>query len=189
MLIRSGKVFDGIRRTKTLQAAMIEGVEKDGYYRFDNGNEFPAYVWTKSVNAKSIYGYRLTTQCPAGKEDDPVLYPSWRGENDDWRAAAALAGCTNLGNLKVEDNTNLAIKGLFKHIDPDSAEAKALEADGYTKVEYGLQLAKSKTEYVDNFFRNFDYTSAPVYLFPVSHNALKTIVGLTNGYGFSNDAY
>ena len=189
MLIRSGKVFDGIRRTKTLQAAMIEGVEKDGYYTFENGNEFPAYVWTKSVNAKSIYGYRLTTQCPAGKEDDPVLYPSWRGENDDWRAAAALAGCTNLGNLKVEDNTNLAIKGLFKHIDPDSAEAKALEADGYTKVEYGLQLAKSKTEYVDNFFRNFDYTSAPVYLFPVSHNALKTIVGLTNGYGFSNDAY
>ena len=188
-MIRSGAVFDGIKRTKTLQAAMIEGVEKNGFYKFENGNEFPAYVWTKTVNAKALYGYRLTTQCPAGKEDDPVLYPGWRGENDDWAAAAKNAGLTNISGLKAGDMTNLAIKGLFKYIDPDSAEAKALEADGYKKVEYGIQLAKSKTEYVDNFFKDFDYTSAPVYLFPVNDNALKTISGISNGYGFDKGSY
>ena len=189
-LIRSGQVFDGIRRTKELQKAMIEGVEADGYYRFENGNEFPAYVWTKLVDAKKQYGYRLTTQCPEGMEDDPVLYPGWRGENDDWAAAARAAGVSEANitkNLKAGDKTNLAIKGLFKHIDPDSEEAKALEADGYTKVKYGLELAANKQEYVDNFFKGFDYESAPIYLLPVNHNALKTIAGLTNGYGFTNE--
>ena len=189
-MIRSGQVFEGIKRTKELQKAMIEGVEANGYYRFENGNEFPAYVWTKLVDAKKEYGYRLTTQCPEGMENDPVLYPGWRGENDDWEAAALAAGVTEANikkNLKAGDKTNLAIKGLFKHIDPDSAEAKALEADGYTKVEYGLELAKNKQEYVDNFFKGFDYESAPIYLLPVGHNALKTIAGLTNGYGFTNE--
>ena len=83
--------------------------------------------------------------------------------------------------------SNLAIKGLFKYIDPASDEAKALEADGYTKVEYGIELAKNRQEYVDNFFKGFDYESAPIYLFPVSHDAMKTIAGLTNGYGFQNN--
>lgn len=189
-MIRSGQVFNGIRRTKELQKAMIEGVEEKGYYRFENGNEFPAYVWTKQVDAKKLYGYRLTTQCPAGKEDDPVLYPGWRGENDDWATVAREVGVTEANikkNLKAGDMTNLAIKGLFKYIDPNSDEAKALEADGYKKVEYGLELAKNKQEYVDNFFKDFDYESAPVYLFPVSHDAMKTIPGLTNGYGFQNN--
>ena len=54
-------------------------------------------------------------------------------------------------------------------------------------MEYGLELARNKQEYVDNFFRDFDYESAPVYLFPVSHDAMKTIPGLTNGYGFQNN--
>lgn len=27
------------------------------------------------VDAKKEYGYRLTTQTPAGKENDPVLFP------------------------------------------------------------------------------------------------------------------
>ena len=157
-----------------------------GFYKFENGNEFPAYVWTKLVDAKKEYGYRLTTQTPAGKENDPVLYPGWRGQNDDWAAAAAAAGCTDISGLKAGDKTNLAIKGLFKHIEPDSPEAKALEADGYTKVEYGLELAKSKTEYVDNFFKNYDYESAPIYLLGFDTNSLLTIKGLTNGYGFSN---
>ncbi|MBQ9476556.1 MAG: RagB/SusD family nutrient uptake outer membrane protein [Bacteroidales bacterium] len=190
-MIRSGLVFEKVKRVKELQAAMIAGVESQGYYKFENGNEFPAYIWTKNVDAKALYGYRLTTQCP--DESDPVLYPGWRGENDDWEAAGTAAGCTNFKNLKfggagMNQNTNLAIKGLFKHIDPDSAEAKALEADGYKKVEYGLNLAKSKTEYVDNLFKNFDYTSAPIYLVPFTHNNLKTMNGVTNGYGFTNEA-
>ncbi|MBQ9476545.1 MAG: RagB/SusD family nutrient uptake outer membrane protein [Bacteroidales bacterium] len=189
-MIRTGLVAEKVKRVKDLQKAMIEGVESKGYYKFENGNEFPAYIWTKNVDAKAMYGYRLTTQCP--DESDPVLYPGWRGENDDWEAAGAAAGCTNMKALKyggagMDQKTNLAIKGLFKHIDPDSDEAKALEADGYTKVEYGLNLAKSKTEYVDNFFKDYDYTSAPVYLRAFNHNQLKTMTGVTNGYGFTNE--
>ncbi|MBQ9400279.1 MAG: RagB/SusD family nutrient uptake outer membrane protein, partial [Bacteroidales bacterium] len=183
-LIRTGLLAENVKKVKEMQAAMIDGVVAKGYYEFENGNEFPAYVWTKTVDAKSMYGYRLTTQCP--DENDPVLYPGWRGENDDWLAVAAEAGCTNTSALKAGNMTNLAIKGLFKHIDPDSAEAKALEADGYKKVEYGLELAKSRAEYVDNFFKDYDYTSAPIYLLGFNRNALKTISGLTNGYGFPN---
>ena len=183
-LIRTGLLPESVKKVKEMQAAMIDGVVANGYYKFENGNEFPAYVWTKTVDAKSMYGYRLTTQCP--DENDPVLYPGWRGENDDWLAVAAEAGCTNTSALKAGNMTNLAIKGLFKHIDPDSAEAKALEADGYKKVEYGLELAKSRAEYVDNFFKDYDYTSAPIYLLGFNLNARKTINGLTNGYGFPN---
>ena len=183
-LIRTGLLPESVKKVKEMQAAMIDGVVANGYYKFENGNEFPAYVWTKTVDAKSMYGYRLTTQCP--DENDPVLYPGWRGENDDWLAVANAAGCTNTKNLKAGDMTNLAIKGLFKHIDPDSEEAKALEADGYKKVEYGLELAKSRAEYVDNFFKDYDYTSAPIYLLGFNLNARKTINGLTNGYGFPN---
>ena len=183
-LIRTGLLAENVKKVKEMQAAMIDGVVAKGYYEFENGNEFPAYVWTKTVDAKSMYGYRLTTQCP--DENDPVLYPGWRGENDDWLAVAAEAGCTNTSALKAGNMTNLAIKGLFKHIDPDSAEAKALEADGYKKVEYGLELAKSRAEYVDNFFKDYDYTSAPIYLLGFNLNARKTINGLTNGYGFPN---
>ena len=185
-LIRTGLVGENVKRVKELQKAMIDGVKKDGFYKFENGNEFPAYVWTKLVDAKKDYGYRLTTQTPAGKENDPVLYPGWRGQNDDWAEAAAAAGCTNLKGLTAGDKTNLAIAGLFKHIEPDSPEAKALEADGYAKVKYGLELAENETEYVDNFFKNYDYESAPIYLLGFNANSLLTINGLTNGYGFSN---
>ena len=188
-LVRSGKLPQiAYEFRKKLVDHMAE-MKANGYATFDNGNEFPAYVWTKLVDAKKEYGYRLTTQTPAGKEDDPVLYPGWRGENDDWATVAREVGVTEANikkNLKAGDMTNLAIKGLFKHIDPESDEAKALEADGYTKVEYGLELAKNKQEYVDNFFKGFDYESAPIYLLPVSHDSMKTIPGLTNGYGFSN---
>lgn len=186
-LIRTGLLAKNVKKVKELQKAMIDGINANGVYKFENGNEFPAYVWTKTVDAKKEYGYRLTTQCP--DENDPVLFPGWRGQNDDWAAAGALAGLddkTISGALKAGDMTNLAIKGLFKNIVPDSAEAKALEADGYKKVEYGIELAKNEKEYVDNFFKDYDYESAPIYLLPFSNNNLKTINGLTNGYGFTN---
>ena len=187
-LIRTGLLPECVKKVKELQAAMIDGVKANGYYTFENGNEFPAYVWTKLVDAKAEVGYRLTTQCT--DESNPILYPGWRGQNDDWAAVGAEAGVSE-ANIKkaltAGDKTNLAIKGLFKHIDPDSAEAAALEADGYTKVKYGLELADSRAEYVDNFFKNYDYESAPIYLVGFTHNNLLTIEGLSNGYGFTNE--
>ena len=56
------------------------------------------------------------------------MYPGWRGVFDDWE------GYTGKSIYSANPGTNLAIQGLFKHIEPGSAEAKALEADGYTMV-------------------------------------------------------
>ena len=64
--------------------AMMDGLATKGYYEFENGNIISAYIWTKLVDAKTIYGHRLTAQCPMDKVNDPVLYPGWRGQKDNW---------------------------------------------------------------------------------------------------------
>lgn len=190
-LIRTGLIGDAIKNIKELTAKMIDGLETNGYYQFDNGNVISAYVWTKLVDAKGKYGYRLTTQCPEGMEDDPVLFPGWRGQNDDWGTAGLKSGVTEANvekNLTAGDNTNLAIKGLFTYIDPAGAEAAALEADGYTKEEYGAQLVTNKDEYLKYLFLDYDYQSAPVYLWPLTPNTILTSKGaITNGYGFKQE--
>ena len=187
-LIRTGLIGDAIKNIKELTAKMIDGLETQGYYQFDNGNVISAYVWTKLVDAKGAYGYRLTTQCPEGKEDDPILFPGWRGQNDDWATAGVKSGVTEADvekNLTAGDLTNLAIKGLFTYIDPKGEEAAALKDDGYTMQEYGAQLVSNKDEYLDKLFVDYDYESAPVYLWPLTPNTILTSGGaITNGYGF-----
>ena len=192
-LIRTGYFPEAIKSIKELTAKMIEGLAADGYYRFDNGNEIPAYVWTKTVNGNEIAGYRLTTQTPDGLDENSdkyaMLYPGWRGQNDDWAAAGRNIGVTEANitkNLKAGDMTNLAIKGLFKHIAPDSAEAAALESAGYAKVAYGSQIVSNADEYCKYLFYNYDYTSAPIYLWPFTVNTCIS-GGITNGYGFPSE--
>ena len=175
-LIRSGYIGETIRDFKALTRKMLDGLAANGYYTFDNGNTISANIWTKMVDAKADYGMRLTTQCPAGQENDPVLYPSWRGVNNDWTAY----GLDYKGNTK----TNLAIKGLFAPV--SDAEAAALEADGYQKVAWGSVLVDNDDEYYKYLFYEYDYEKAPIYLFPFSPNTLST-GGFTNGYGFKNE--
>lgn len=176
-LIRSGFLPDALRRIKTLTKDMMDGLEANGYYEFENGNIISSHVWTKLVDAKSIYGHRLTAQCPIDKQDDPVLYPGWRGQNDDWTAH----GC-NYGTDTPK--TNLAIKGLFEQISEE--EAEALVADGYTKVNWGADLVANRVEYDKNLFLDYDYVSAPIYLWPFTPNQIAA-GGFTNGYGFKNN--
>lgn len=176
-LIRTGLVGENIMAIKNLTTQMMNGLATNGYYKFENGNEIGLYVWTKMVDAKTEYGHRLTAN-GVGKEDNPVLYPGWRGQNDNWES---------LGAASVKDNkTNIAIKGLFKHIAPDSDEAKALEADGYTKVEWGKGLLSYRDEYEKYLFVDYDGQKAPIYLWPFTHNIVVT-GGFVNGYGFKND--
>ncbi len=175
-LIRTGLIGEKIKEIKQLQTAMVNGLKTNGYYTFENGNTISAYVWTKMVDAKSAYGHRLTAQCPKGQESDPVLYPSWRGQNDDWESYGASYG----GNYA----TNVAVKGLFKPL--TDAEIAQLEADGYTKTAWGQAIVDNEDEYTTYLFYKYDYTSAPIYLFPFSPNTVAT-GGFTNGYGFSND--
>lgn len=188
-LIRTGFLPDAVRNIKDMTKEMMDGLRSEGRYTFANGNTISNYVWTKLVDAEKLYGYRLTTECPEDAKDDPVLYPGWRGQNDDWAAAGKAAGISDADmakNLTAGSLTNLAIEGLFAYIDPDGAEAKALEADGYQKVEWGKTLTDYYDEYYTYLFYDYDYVSAPVYLWPFTPNAIST-TGFTNGYGFRQE--
>lgn len=176
-LIRTGLLPEKIKAVKDLTRKMIDGLKNNGYYTFENGNTISNYVWTKLVDAKAIYGYRLTGITPEGQEDDPVLYPGWRGQNDDWES---------YGLTYSNTNTNLAIKGLFAYIAPGSDEATALEADGYSKQNWGIDIVNNDDEYYKYLFYDYDYTKAPIYLWPFTPNVMAT-GGFTNGYGFSNE--
>lgn len=176
-LIRTGLVGENIMAIKSLTTQMMDGLASPkGFFHFANGNEISLYVWTKMVDAGTEVGHRLTAN-GVGKEDNPVLYPGWRGQNDNWEAFGAKAVAGN--------KTNVAIKGLFKHIAPDSEEAKALEADGYTRQDWGKGLIDNRDEYEKYLFLEYDGQKAPIYLWPFTHNILVT-GGFTNGYGFND---
>lgn len=195
-LIRNGILLETIKSFKLELAAWVSGLEQNGYYEFENGNIMPNYVWTKEVNADSIIGHRLTTECPDRNNPDPILYPGWRGQHNDWKQVAVDNGDSR---TKVEEEfTNLAIQGLFRYIDPTSAEAIALEADGYTRQRWGADIVGTKIadegdlettsyseEYSDFVFRGFIEDAAPIYMVPLTSNILLTSDGqITNGYGF-----
>ncbi|WP_120274176.1 RagB/SusD family nutrient uptake outer membrane protein [Mangrovibacterium diazotrophicum] len=182
-LIRTGLLPEAIQNIKEMTLAMMNGLQTNGYYTFENGNTISSYVYTKLVDAKATYGYRLTTQCPEGEEDDPVLYPAWRGQNDDWEGIASSNG---LSFTYSSTNTNLAIQGLFSYIDPNSTEAADLVADGYSQVDWGAELLDNYDEYYTYLFWDYDYTSAPIYLWPYTPNIIST-GDLSNGYGFSQN--
>lgn len=176
-LIRTGLLPEKIKEIKDLTRKMLDGLKANGYYTFDNGNTISSVIYTKSVDAKTLKGYRLTAQCPEGQESDPVLYPSWRGQNDDWEAYGLKYGTKT-------PKTNVAIKGLFTKVSAE--EATALEADGYKAVNWGNDLVANDAEYYKYVFYDYDYVKAPIYLWPFTPNVLTT-GGYVNGYGFKNN--
>ena len=173
VLIRSGLIGEKIKAIKELTRKMLDGLQANGFYQFDNGNVISTKVYTKMVDAKALKGYRLTTQCPQNSQDDPILYPSWRGVNDDWTSY----GLDYEGNTK----TNLAIKGLFKKLSDD--EVSVLLADGYKEENWGQTLVENSDEYYKYLFYDYDYESAPIHYWPFTPNILSN-GGFTNGYGF-----
>ena len=176
-LIRSGYLPEDIKRIKDMTKAMMDGLATKGYYEFENGNIISAYIWTKLVDAKTIYGHRLTAQCPMDKVNDPVLYPGWRGQKDNWEEMGL-----NYGNSAPA--TNLAIKGLFEIVSEE--EAASLESQGYAKVNWGIDLVDNRDEYDKYLFWDYDYVSAPIYLWPFTPNVMAA-GGFTNGYGFKQE--
>ncbi len=169
-LIRTGRLPWAIKRIKDMTKAMMDGLAANGSYTFANGNVISNSIYTKAVDAKSQMGYRLTTQCT--DTTNPVTYPGWRGVNDDWSAFG-------WGGTPAE--TNLAIQGLFAPVD-----GAALVADGYTETVWGSQLLEYRDEYDTYLFKDYDYVSAPIYLWPICPNAVAT-GGFKNGYGFMNE--
>ncbi len=178
-LIRTGLIGEKIKAVKELTKAMLDGLKANGYYEFENGNVISDYVYTKLVDAKALVGYRLTAQCPedATGEVKAVLYPSWRGQHDDWKSVCEAGGFEFAG---ATTNTNLAIQGLFEQVDGD-----ALVAAGYEKVEWGKALVANEEDYYNKFFNGYDYVTAPVYVWPFTPNVVVT-GGFRNGYGFMN---
>lgn len=176
-LIRTGRLPWAIKRIKDMTADMIAGLKANGSYTFANGNTISNVVYTKLVDAKSSHGFRLTAQCT--DENDPVLFPGWRGQNDDWDAVAEKLGSSK--RPTAGDLTNLAIKGVFSAVSEE--EAAALIADGYKEAAWGSDLVKYEDEYLKYHFYEYDYVSAPIYLVPFTPNVITT-GGFKNGYGF-----
>lgn len=179
-IIRTGILPEVAVKNRQIMKAIIDGIRNKGYYEFDNGNQIPAYIWTKMVDAKAEYGYRLTTQTPKGKENDPVLFPGWRGQYDDWGSLVP--------NVASQNMTNVAIKGLFKYIAPGSEEARMLEADGYQQTNWAIDMVKYESDYATNLFAGYtdaDYAAKnpPIHLIPNTYQVLLNS-GITNGYGF-----
>ena len=203
-LIRTGKLPQVAYEYRKQLVDQMEEMKTKGYVTFDNGNEFPAWIWTKTMDAKKLLGYRLTMQTPDGLEEGTdeygLLVPGWRGQHDDWVAVAVEDG--KAASTIVTDKTNVAIQGLFKHIDPDSDLAKDLESRGYVKTAWGYEsynIKDAKTgqynpdavkegRWTSEFmcgYTDADYAAkkAPIYLIPMNETTCTT-TGLKNGYGF-----
>lgn len=179
-LIRTGKLPKACVDDRKIMTAVLDGVRDNGYYTFDNGNQIPAYVWTKMVDAKTKYGYRLTNQCTKEQESDPVLFPSYRGQHNDWGSLyPSFAGNTL---------TNVAIKGLFNYIEPGSAEAKELEADGYVQTNWACDMEAYRDSYATKLlcgYSDADYAAKnpPIHFLPYIYSVVLNS-GISNGYGF-----
>ena len=106
-----------------------------------------------------------------------MLYPGWRGQKDNWEEMGLNYGSSTPA-------TNLAIKGLFEIVSEE--EAASLESQGYTKVNWGIDLVDNRDEYDKYLFWDYDYVSAPIYLWPFTPNVMAA-GGFTNGYGFKQE--
>lgn len=174
VLIRTGLIGKKIKAIKELTTKMMDGLAANGYYQFENGNVISSKVYTKYVDGKAVKGHRLTAQCPEGQENDPLLFPGWRGVNDDWASYG----------LKVDASyaPNLAIQGLFQPV----ADPAALIADGYKAVDWGKTLLNNREEYEKNLFLDYDYVKAPIHYWPFTPNICAN-GGFKNGYGFKSE--
>lgn len=185
-LIRTNTIGKAVKSFHERTGAMIADLESKGWHQFDNGNVISSYIWYKLVDPAE-YGirYRLTTTCT--DKTNPVLYPGWRGQNDDWASVAASNG-TPTNTLTAGKQTNVAIKGLFEYIDPAGIEAQELERNGWIKMPWGAKIVEQKEQYNDYVFDGYVEGEVPIYLCCIHANIIKNANGaLTNGYGFANE--
>ena len=200
-LVRTGMLPEVcVKYRKTLMDHIAE-MKANGYVQFANGNQYPAYVWTKMYDAKTNLGYRLTATTPAGldpmSDQYAVLFPGYRGQHDNWKSVAARDGKES---SIMEGETNVAILGFDRFIKEGTPEADALIARGYKKTAWGenqymtnsvadpAREAQWGSEFMIGY-SDADYAAkkAPIYLIPMNENDCKT-TGLKNGYGFKSVA-
>lgn len=175
-MIRSGKFNERALAVRKEMADMTAGLAANGFYTFPSGRTISNYVWTKYVQV----GGNVATVTQTPVETDPALYPGWRGIYN-WAATAYTTTARSL-----------AIKGLYTYIDPNGNEAKALVAEGYTRVNWGITVwndanakAMLNAAILDGVVGR--ETSAPRYFHPMPLTVLDQSRGkVKNGYGLPN---
>lgn len=195
-LVRWGIIQDKVRAVQDENDALIADLNSKGYHEYSNGQQFPAYVYTKEYLKANALTLGLTNiligETPRNIDKNSDLYalqfPGWRGNTDLW--------------VKVLNYKSMAIKGLFKYIPEGSLEDIALKASGYTRVAYGIRMVKNATN-VDvsanwtagtsgtlGGYLKADYLAKkPVrYLQPIpSATIAYSNYQITNSYGFGNE--
>jgi len=178
-MIRSGKFNERAIAVRKEMAEMAAGLEKDGYYTFSSGRTISNYIWVKHVQINGSTTAVVTQE--STDENDPALYPGWRGIYE-WGSTAHTATAKNL-----------AIKGLYTYIDPNSLEAQALEDEGYERKNWGITIwndsnAKAMFEaaILDGVVGREQL--APRYYHPMPVMIIGLSKGnVTNGYGLPNN--
>ncbi|HEY4327503.1 MAG TPA: RagB/SusD family nutrient uptake outer membrane protein [Mucilaginibacter sp.] len=174
-MIRSGTFSERAIAVQQDMATLVNDLKAQGYHTFASGNVMSNYVWIKKVALTNP----LTYDCAAADTTaNPAAYPAWRGQYN-YSTLAAVSG-------KVAGtNHNVAIQGLFSYIDPASAAATALQAAGYVKTNWGIDLANNYTVYKTNILSGI--TSAgdpPRYYYALPSLIISKSKGkITNGYG------
>ncbi|MBQ9449995.1 MAG: RagB/SusD family nutrient uptake outer membrane protein [Bacteroidales bacterium] len=178
MEVRAGKFTELAKAMRAELKTVIAGLEADGYYTFKNGRTISNYIWTKQVD---LSGNNKAQNTYNRDESNPALTPGWRGGYD--------YTTTSSSGAVVGEKHNLAIKGLFEYIDPAGAEAAALEADGYKKTDWGIDMVKEKGTLWDyNMLSGIDYCSVPMVYHPLPLTTIQQSKGqVTNGYGLPQE--
>ena len=157
--IRTGLFTQYAKAMRTELKSVIAGLEANGYYTFPNGRTISNYIWVKYVKVPGCLVYDRD-------DSDPALTPGWRGIYD-YSTIELVAS-----KVKGTDH-NLAIQGLFRYIDPAGAEAAALEADGYTKTVWGIDMVNQKDQLWDyNMLSGIERTDVPLYFHSIPKESL-----------------
>ena len=206
-LIRWGLFGERVNWVQNEMDATLDDLQTKGYREYANGNQFPAYVYVKhftGAEAKALgMTTFLTTNMPL--DVDPakdqltdlqaLLIPGWRG-NANWDNYAG----------RTLDYSCMAIQGLFRYIAPGSAEAFALEAKGYERTAYGMDMIytstivdaeERRTSMIANWqtgaagtfggYMPNDYAAGkpPRYLIPIPNTTISYSGGIVaNQYGY-----
>ena len=174
-LIRSGTFSERAVAVQQELVTMINNLKSQGFHKFANGNAISSYVWIKMVNLTNP----LTFDCL--DTTNAALYPAWRGQYN-YSSLAAVS------SKVVGTNHNVAIAGLFRYIDPSGAEALALQANGYVKTNWGIDLVTYAAAYRRNLLSGITSAAEPPrYFWPIPFQTLSKSKGqVTNGYGLAN---
>ena len=161
--VRTGVFTERCKQLRADIKTVIAGLEANGYYTFANGRQISNYIWTKMVTVPGCLTYDRD-------DSDPALTPGWRGQFDYKNGTCA----TDVSGKVTGDAHNVAIQGLFKYIDPEGDEAKALEADGYTKTNWGIDMVKQKDQLWDyNMLSGIELHDVPLYFHSIPLETLQ----------------